>query len=46
MCRDREKRIFQTSHLIFEKNKKNQTFYKTPYGQMLIESEIRDTASG
>ena len=24
------------SHMIFEKNKKNQTFYKTPYGQMLI----------
>ena len=21
---------------VFEKNKKNQTFYKTPYGQMLI----------
>ena len=25
-----------TSHMIFEKNKKNLTYYKTPYGQMLI----------
>lgn len=24
------------SHMIFEKNKKNQTYYRTPYGQMLI----------
>ena len=25
-----------SSHMIFEKNRKNQTFYRTPYGQMLI----------
>ena len=25
-----------SSHMIFEKNKKNQTYYRTPYGQMLI----------
>lgn len=25
-----------TSHMVFEKNKKNLTYYKTPYGQMLI----------
>ena len=25
-----------SSHMIFEKNKKNLTYYKTPYGQMLI----------
>ncbi|MCC2253937.1 DUF1934 domain-containing protein [Ruminococcus sp. CLA-AA-H200] len=24
------------SHMIFEKNKKNLTYYRTPYGQMLI----------
>lgn len=24
------------SHMIFQKNHKNQTFYRTPYGQMLI----------
>lgn len=24
------------SHMIFEKNRKNQTYYRTPYGQMLI----------
>ena len=25
-----------SSHMIFEKNRKNQTYYRTPYGQMLI----------
>ena len=25
-----------SSHMIFEKNKKNLTYYKTPYGQMLV----------
>lgn len=25
-----------SSHMIFEKNRKNQTYYSTPYGQMLI----------
>ncbi|HIZ80887.1 MAG TPA: DUF1934 domain-containing protein [Candidatus Mediterraneibacter pullistercoris] len=25
-----------SSHMIFEKNKKNQTYYRTPYGQLLI----------
>lgn len=24
------------THMIFEKNKKNLTYYKTPYGQMLV----------
>ena len=24
------------THMVFEKNKKNLTYYKTPYGQMLI----------
>ena len=24
------------THMVFEKNRKNQTFYRTPYGQMLI----------
>ena len=24
------------AHMIFEKNKKNLTYYQTPYGQMLI----------
>ncbi len=37
------------SHMIFEKNKKNLTYYRTPYGQMLIgvntknmEIDVRD----
>ena len=25
-----------SSHMIFEKNRKNQTFYRTPYGKMMI----------
>ncbi|WP_072524217.1 DUF1934 domain-containing protein [Clostridium sp. Marseille-P3244] len=25
-----------SSHMIFEKNKKNLTYYRTPYGQMLV----------
>ena len=25
-----------SSHMIFERNRKNQTYYRTPYGQMLI----------
>ena len=25
-----------SSHMVFEKNKKNLTYYRTPYGQMLI----------
>ncbi|HJA11975.1 MAG TPA: DUF1934 domain-containing protein [Candidatus Mediterraneibacter merdipullorum] len=25
-----------SSHMVFEKNRKNQTYYRTPYGQMLI----------
>ena len=25
-----------SSHMIFEKNRKNQTYYRTPYGQLLI----------
>ena len=24
------------SHMVFERNKKNETFYRTPYGQMLV----------
>ena len=30
------------SHMIFEKNKKNQTYYSTPYGQMLIGVNTKD----
>ena len=30
------KKGVSNTNMIFEKNKKNQTFYKTPYGQMLI----------
>lgn len=30
------------AHMIFEKNKKNQTYYQTPYGQMLIGVNTRD----
>ena len=25
-----------SSHMVFEKNKKNLTYYRTPYGQMLV----------
>ena len=35
-CVEIVKSGLSNSHMIFEKNKKNQTFYKTPYGQMLI----------
>ena len=28
------------THMVFEKNRKNLTYYKTPYGQMLIEDKI------
>lgn len=30
------KRGVSSSHMVFEKHKKNQTYYQTPYGQMLI----------
>lgn len=30
------------AHMIFEKNKKNLTYYQTPYGQMLIGVNTRD----
>ncbi len=30
------KRGIANSHMIFEKNKKNLTYYQTPYGQMLV----------
>lgn len=35
-CVEIVKSGLSNSHMIFEKNKKNQTYYKTPYGQMLI----------
>ena len=31
-----------SSHMIFEKNKKNLTYYKTPYGQMLVGVNTRN----
>ena len=30
------------SHMIFEKNKKNSTYYRTPYGQMLLDVNTRE----
>mgnify|MGYP003378584831 CR=1 FL=1 len=30
------------THMIFEKNKKNLTYYKTPYGQMLVGLNTKD----
>ncbi len=30
------------SHMVFEKNKKNLTYYRTPYGQMLVGVNTRD----
>ncbi len=30
------------THMIFEKNKKNLTYYKTPYGQMLVGLNTRN----
>ena len=30
------------AHMIFEKNKKNQTYYSTPYGQMLVGVNTKD----
>ena len=35
-CVEIVKSGLSNSDMLFEKNKKNQTFYKTPYGQMLI----------
>ncbi len=31
-----------SSHMIFEKNKKNQTYYRTPYGNMLVGVNTRN----
>ena len=31
-----------SSHMIFEKNKKNLTYYRTPYGQMLVGINTRN----
>ena len=31
-----------SSHMIFEKNRKNLTFYRTPYGQMLVGVNTRN----
>lgn len=31
-----------SSHMKFEKNKKNQTYYRTPYGQMLVGVNTRN----
>ncbi|MCI8834300.1 MAG: DUF1934 domain-containing protein [Ruminococcus sp.] len=36
------KRGAANSHMIFEKNKKSQTYYQTPYGQMLVGIHTRD----
>jgi hypothetical protein len=30
------------SHMIFEKNKKNSTYYRTPYGQILLDVNTRE----
>ncbi len=35
-CVEIVKSGLSNSHMIFEKNKKNSTYYRTPYGQMLI----------
>lgn len=35
-CVEIVKSGISNSHMTFERNKKNQTYYKTPYGQMLI----------
>lgn len=31
-----------SSHMVFEKNKKNLTYYRTPYGQMLVGVNTRN----
>ena len=31
------------THMVFEKNKKNLTYYRTPYGQMLVGLNTRST---
>ena len=31
-----------SSHMIFEKNRKNLTYYRTPYGQMLVGVNTRN----
>ena len=36
------KRGLSSSHMVFEKNKKNLTYYKTPYGQMLVGVNTRN----
>ncbi|HJA66724.1 MAG TPA: DUF1934 domain-containing protein [Candidatus Mediterraneibacter cottocaccae] len=33
---------FSNSHMIFEKNKKNLSYYRTPYGQLLIGVNTRN----
>lgn len=35
-CVEIVKSGLSNSHMVFEREKKNQTYYKTPYGQMLI----------
>lgn len=35
-CVEIMKSGLSNSHMVFEKNKKNETFYRTPYGQMLV----------
>ena len=36
------KSVVSSSHMKFEKNKKNQTYYRTPYGQMLVGVNTRN----
>lgn len=35
-CVEIMKSGLSNSHMIFERNRKNETFYRTPYGQMLV----------
>lgn len=35
-CVEIMKSGLSNSHMVFERNKKNETFYRTPYGQMLV----------
>lgn len=41
-CVEIVKSGISNSHMIFEKNKKNHSYYQTPYGQMLVSVNTRD----
>lgn len=43
-CMDITKRGVTNVHMMFEKDKKNLTYYYTPYGSLLIGIEARDVA--